>query len=38
MVIAQGDGGLNIPKELSPVKVPARSLAGKSASASLWKG
>ncbi|KAH9039693.1 hypothetical protein EDB84DRAFT_1477580 [Lactarius hengduanensis] len=33
-----GDGGLDIPTELSPVKVPARSLAGKSASTSLWKG
>ncbi|KAI9461619.1 hypothetical protein BJY52DRAFT_1185434 [Lactarius psammicola] len=32
-----GDGGLNIPTELSPVKVPARSLAGKSASTSFWK-
>ncbi|KAH9178174.1 hypothetical protein EDB89DRAFT_1150242 [Lactarius sanguifluus] len=33
-----GDGGLDIPTELSPVKVPARSLAGKSASTSFWKG
>jgi len=32
-----GDGGLDIPTELSPVKVPARSLAGKSASTSFWK-
>ncbi|KAH9068415.1 hypothetical protein EDB83DRAFT_2376399, partial [Lactarius deliciosus] len=33
-----GDGGLDIPTELSPVKVPARSLASKSASTSFWKG
>ena len=37
-MVAQGDGSLDIPRELSPVKVPARSLAGKSASSSLWKG
>ncbi|KAI0264414.1 hypothetical protein BC834DRAFT_844065 [Gloeopeniophorella convolvens] len=32
-----GDGSLNIPTELSPVKVPARSLGGKSSSAAFWK-
>ncbi|KAI0250191.1 hypothetical protein BJV78DRAFT_1283333 [Lactifluus subvellereus] len=36
--IVQGVGGLNIPTELSPVKVPARSLAGRSTSASIRKG
>lgn len=30
--IIQGGGGLDIPTELSPVKVPARSLARNSAS------
>jgi hypothetical protein len=35
--IAQGVGGLNIPTELSPVKVPARSLAGRLASGSIRK-
>ncbi|KAH9972870.1 hypothetical protein BGW80DRAFT_1252571 [Lactifluus volemus] len=32
-----GVGGLNIPTELSPVKVPPRSLAGRHASGSIRK-
>jgi hypothetical protein len=36
--ILQGVGGLNIPTELSPVKVPPRSLAGRLASGSIRKG
>ena len=36
--VVQGIGGLDIPTELSPVKVPARSLAGRSTSASIRKG
>lgn len=36
--VHQGGGGLDIPTVLSPVKVPARSLAGKSASISFRKG
>jgi hypothetical protein len=35
--IVQGVEGLNIPTELSPVKVPARSLAGRHASGSTKK-